>query len=190
MIPTANEPSVSRSFGRRLAGVAVIAMVAMASCGGNSGEEGRKVPPSALASSPNPCALLQAGEVEAVVGNAVTPEQVFSEGGVSLAGAKVCQYKAAPQQAAGGAPGTLPTGVTLEVASAYPREVFVKYTTANKAARPVPGVGTDAVWTETFNRLVVLEGDAVVAVSLLGARSDQGAQDKAARLASEALKRV
>ncbi|MDQ3573337.1 MAG: hypothetical protein M3404_00180 [Actinomycetota bacterium] len=171
--------------------MAVVTMVAVASCGGDSGEEGRKVPPPALASSPNPCALLQAGEVEAVVGNAVIPEQVFSEGGASLAGAKVCQYKAAPQPpgAAGGA-NRVPTDVTVEVASAYPREVFVKYTTANKAARPVPGLGTDAVWSEALSRLVVLQGDAVVAVSLLAAPSDQGAQDKAARLASEALKRV
>ena len=171
--------------------MALVAMAATASCGEDSGDEGRKEPPPALASSPSPCALLQAGDVEAVVGNAVTPEQVFSEGSASLPGAKVCQYKAAQQQAGtAGAPGKLPVGVTLEVASAYPREVLMKYKSANPGARPVPGVGTEAVWSEAFNRLVVLQGNAVVAVSLLGDPSGQGHQDKAVTLASEALKRL
>ena len=191
-MPTAHEPVL---FGvlapRRMAWLAVAVMVAMASCSRESGEEGRREPPPALASSPNPCALLQAREVEAVVGNAVIPEQVFSEGSASLAGAKVCQYKATPQQAgSAGAQGRLPVGVTIEVASAYPREVLMKYKSANPGAWPVPGVGTEAVWSETFNRLVVLQGDAVVAVSLLGDPSAQGYQDKAVRLASEALTRL
>ncbi len=176
---------------RGLAGLALVAVVAMASCGGDSGDEAGKDEPPPPPASPNPCALLEAGEVEAVVGNPVTAEQVFSEGGASLSGAKVCQYKATAQPAGGaGAAGRVPTGVTVEVTSAYPREVFLKYKTANNAARPVPGLGTEAVWSEAFNRLVVWEGDAVVAISLLGDPSQQGSQEKAARLASEALKRV
>ena len=178
---------------RRLAGAALVALTAISSCGGESQEQGDKAqgPPQA---SPNPCALLQPGQVESVVGNAVAPEQVFSEGGGSLAGAKICQYKPAPQRAAASSPpGTLPTGVVVEVASAYPREVLVKYTRPNDAAgrlRAVPALGAEAVYSETLNRIVALKGSSVIAVSLRGDPSAQGYRDKAVTLASEALKRL
>ena len=181
-----------RQATRLLAGASLVAVTAMVSCG-ESGEQGSESPPPPQA-SPNPCALLQPGQVQAVVGNAVTAEQVFSEGGGSLAGAKICQYKPAPQRAvASGPPGTLPIAVTVEVTSAYPREVLAKYQRANQAVgrlRPVPGLGTEAVWSEAFNRMVALKGNSVIAVSLRGDPSAQGYQEKAATLASEALKRL
>ena len=191
---TAPERSmVARQATRLFAGAALIAVTGMVSCGGESrGQDDKgQAPPQA---SPNPCALLQPGQVEAVVGNAVTAEQVFSEGGGSLAGAKICQYKPAPQRAVpSGSPGTPPIAVTVEVTSAYPREVLAKYQRANQAAgrlRPVPGLGTEAVWSEAFNRMVALKGNSVIAVSLRGDPSAQGYQEKAATLVSEALKRL
>lgn len=177
-----------RSSGRcAIAALVLAALVSMASCGGDFGGKAGKSAAPPQPAFPNPCALLQPKEVEAVVGNPVRSEQVFSEGSASLAGAEVCQYKAA-RQAAAEAPGTLPTDVTVELASAYPREVFLKYRAVNKGARPVAGVGTEAVWSETTNRVVVLQGDQVLAVSLRGDPSAPGYQDKAVRLASEALK--
>lgn len=172
---------------RALAAAALVVMTAMVSCGG--GDEGAALPPA----SPNPCALLDRGQVQAVVGNAVAHEQVFTEGGGSLAGAKICRYEPPPQAAPSSGSGTLPTAVTLEVASAFPQEVLVKYIRTNEASgrlRPLPALGPQALWSDTFNRVVVPKGGNVVAISLRGDPSAKGYQDKAVTLASEALKRL
>ena len=190
-MPTAPERLAARTLvTRRLAYLAVVALAVGVSCGGGSEGESR----APAQASPSPCALLQPHQVQAVVGNAVTAEQVFSEGAGTLAGAKICQYRPAqPQAVPAGPQGTLPTGVTVEVAFAYPREIFMKYRRANDPAgrlTPVPGLCTEAVWSETSNRVVALTGSRVIAVSLRGDPSAPGYRDKAVALASEALKRL
>ena len=158
----------------KLAGCLVLAALVTGACSGGDGEE--------ASATVRPCEVVKKSEVEVAVGSTVGDGTAPIGVPSLLVGEQVCQYSI------GGAQG-IPGLVKVGVASAYAPIVFGRYKAAHPQASPLPRVGNEAVWDDTAQTLVVLDGEKALTVTVFGGGLADP-KERATKLAQKALPRL
>jgi hypothetical protein len=115
-------------------------------------------------SAEDPCELVPTPELEAAVGFPVedpyNPVERGAPPPVDMVGMEFCTFVTANEP-------RRPSLVTLGLATAYAGVVFANHKEANpERVSHVDGLGTEAVWDEGAQVVIVLLGDRVVALKL------------------------
>lgn len=169
-----------------LVALMVLVVVAATGCGGSGDSDDGA---ANVASEVNPCELVTPAELEAELGRAVGEPQngeVAAASGVviptAVVGERVCQFVTTDTSRP-------PAFVRVGVTKALAEPVFEKYKRQHPQATPLEGVGDDAVWDESSSTLVVLRGETVVTMVVVGSGITEQ-QARARRLAAGALARL
>ena len=156
--------------------VVAAAMVWGAGCGGDDGGDQVEV------ASVKPCGLVKKGEVEEVLERTVGKGTILTGVPPLVVGEQVCQFATTSTDASAAL-------AKVGAVTAFADVIFARFKTEHPQALAVPELGTEAVWDELSTALVVLDGDKILTVAVIGPGVTNH-RDRAMKLAEKALDRL